>query len=176
MIEHAIKESKNPHFKSSYAGLPEVIDACKKALNDNGLIVTQVVTSLEFEYLETYLIHAESGEFIGSKMRLLGAEKGMQQFGSAITYARRYMLQSLVFLSAEDDDGELTKKPAYQAPVVQDKLTPQIFSELRRLTNNFENKEELSRILNDLNIKNSKEIYELDEHQKFEVLSLLKGN
>ena len=39
-IKHAVKDSTNPHFKSSYADLASVWEACRQPLSDNGLSVT----------------------------------------------------------------------------------------------------------------------------------------
>jgi len=106
--DHAVKDSKNPFFKSSYADLNSVIESCKQNLNDEGILVLQPMISDGMnDYLETSLLHEESGQFIVSKMRIL-PPKNMQDYGSAITYARRYSLQSLVFIGAEDDDAERT--------------------------------------------------------------------
>lgn len=106
-IGAAKKESTNPFYKSSYADLGAVMQVCKDELNKNGISVLQPVgTDEQGVYVETLLLH-ESGEFIADKMRI--AVKGPndpQAQGSAITYARRYGLQSMVFIPAEDDDGE----------------------------------------------------------------------
>lgn len=41
-IKTALKDSKNPHFKSSYADLTSVWDACRAALTKNGISVIQI--------------------------------------------------------------------------------------------------------------------------------------
>ena len=117
-IGNALKDSTNPFFKSSYATLNSVIDTCKLHLNNAGIVVLQPVNSDGVnEYVETFLMH-ESGEFISSRMKLL-TPKNMQDYGSAISYARRYSLQSLVFMGADDDDGEVTmeRKTSITKPV-----------------------------------------------------------
>lgn len=104
-IGAAVKGSANPFFKSRYADLGAVMEACKEHLNSEGISVLQPVLSDESgDYVETVLLH-ESGEYISSRMRLLPS-KNMQELGSNTSYARRYGLQSLVFIPAEDDDGE----------------------------------------------------------------------
>lgn len=105
-ITHAKKDSANPFFKSSYADLGSVMGACKAQLNAEGIVVLQPVGMDEVgSYVETVLLH-ESGEWLSSKMRVMVTKNDSQSLGSGISYARRYSLQSLVFLSAEDDDGE----------------------------------------------------------------------
>lgn len=102
-IEKVKKTAENPFYKSSYADLPSIIEAVKKPLNDNGIIVLQPINK---DFVETVLLH-ESGEWIRSLTRIVTKEpNNPQAYGSAISYARRYAIQSLVFLSAEDDDGE----------------------------------------------------------------------
>ena len=113
-IKNAHFDSTNPRFGSGYASLAEVIDACKTAYNDEGIIITQSTSYQDdVDYLETVLIHAESGENISSTLRLRvdvnAKQAGMQPLGSAITYARRYALQCLGFFTSEaDDDGNST--------------------------------------------------------------------
>ena len=106
-IKTALKDSKNPHFKSSYADLTSVWDACREALTKNGFSVIQ---RTDFDangevWLETMLLHA-SGEHIASRYPLRPAKQDPQGYGSAITYARRYCLAAIVGVVAdEDDDG-----------------------------------------------------------------------
>jgi hypothetical protein len=106
-IKTALKDSKNPHFKSSYADLTSVWDACREALSKNGFSVIQ---RTDFEaggevWLETMLLHS-SGEHVSSRYPLRPAKADPQGYGSAITYARRYCLAAIVGVVAdEDDDG-----------------------------------------------------------------------
>jgi len=106
-IEEIQKDGKNPFFKSDYATLNATILACKKILNDNHFIILQPLQSdVDGVYVCTTLIHV-SGEKIESKMRIKAkSDNNPQDQGSAITYARRYSLQSLLLMSAVDDDGE----------------------------------------------------------------------
>jgi len=101
-IGAAIKGSTNPFFKKKYADLGSVMESCKDALNKNGITVLQPVG---IDTVETILLH-ESGEWISETMNITAkSDNNPQDQGSAITYARRYSLQSMVFIPAEDDDG-----------------------------------------------------------------------
>lgn len=102
----AQKSATNPHFRSKYADLAAVWDACRKPLSDNGLAVVQQVDSDEHGVtVSTRLIHA-SGQEIRAHLWLPVAQRTPQAYGSAITYGRRYGLASLVGVVAdEDDDG-----------------------------------------------------------------------
>jgi hypothetical protein len=113
-IGAAKKDSENPFFKSKYADLGQIIEACKDALLENGLTVLQLVgrNGDGKDYLDTIILH-ESGEFISEQMNLsISQQNNPQAVGSAITYARRYALQSAMLIPTEDDDGEAAAKPA----------------------------------------------------------------
>lgn len=102
-IKHAIKDRENGHFKNVYATLSSVIDASKEALLEQGVVVIQGASNTT---LTTRLQHS-SGEFIESELTLILTKNDMQGLGSAITYARRYSLASMLNISQEDDDGNL---------------------------------------------------------------------
>lgn len=104
---NAVKDSKNPFFKSNYADLNAVREACLPALNSNGISVLQPTVQVEGKpFVETVLLH-ESGEFISSLTEVICAKvNDPQAHGSGVSYARRYGLQSLVNLGSSDDDGE----------------------------------------------------------------------
>lgn len=106
-MDSAKKDAANPYFKSRYADLPAVIDAIKDALNDNGVVFLQPTLAVDGKnFVETILMH-ESGEFISGLTEVVCAKQNDPQAqGSAISYARRYGLQSMVGLKAADDDGE----------------------------------------------------------------------
>lgn len=104
-IKAALKDSTNPHFKSKYADLSSVIDAVKQPLLDAGIVFTQGVHDAEGGVaIETMLLHT-SGEWLSSTLRIPATKQDAQGFGSAITYGRRYGLQSICGVPAEDDDG-----------------------------------------------------------------------
>jgi hypothetical protein len=108
----AIKSSANPFFKSKYSGLPEVIKAIKQPFADNGLSYSQFPIYADgMAGVETILMHT-SGEWIESELLMPVTKKDAQGSGSAITYARRYALQSMAGIPSEDDDGNLASTPA----------------------------------------------------------------
>lgn len=109
-VKTAIKDATNPHFKSRYADLASVIDACKAALNKHGITFLQPVRATEGGVIiETVLLHS-SGEWIGDELELPVSKADAQGVGSAITYGRRYGLQSLMGVPADDDDGNAATK------------------------------------------------------------------
>lgn len=105
------RSSTNPHFKSKYADLNEVLEVAKAALNAEGIFISQApgvdASGVQtVRYVETSLIDASSGQQISGRVAFSGAEDNMQKIGAAITYARRFGLVSLLALESEDDDGE----------------------------------------------------------------------
>lgn len=108
-IGPAIKDSKNPFFKSKYADLCSVMSVCKDPLTNAGLAVLQLVTTTpEGKHaVQTVLTHV-SGEFISTTMTLEVNKSNMQELGSSISYAKRYCLQSMLFIPTQDDDAEAT--------------------------------------------------------------------
>jgi len=106
VIGTAHKDKSNPFFKSNYADLSSVWDACREALTKNGLSVLQPTFIEDGKtFLETTLIHS-SGEWISGILQVKPVKDDPQGMGSALTYARRYGLSALVGVSPADDDGE----------------------------------------------------------------------
>ena len=120
----AKKSVKNDFFKSKYANLEEVIAVAKDALSNHGLCFLQFPISGEGTAgVETIILH-ESGEYISNQFLLKCDKQTAQGMGSAITYARRYGLQSACGIPSEDDDGNAAsaKKPLMTAKDAASKL------------------------------------------------------
>ena len=96
------KNAKNPHFKNTYADINALISEVEPILIDNGLVLLQPIRDGK-QYTEIHDI--ESGETVESFIEL-NSSLPPQAMGSAITYFRRYTLQSLLSLRADDDDGQ----------------------------------------------------------------------
>jgi hypothetical protein len=127
----ALKDSANPAFRSKYADLASVMDACMGALNKHGICVMQPTGEDETgRFVKTILAHT-SGETVECRVPLIVAKNDMQGYGSAVTYARRYGLMSMAGIAPEDDDGNAAAKAP---PLVDDKparkaaTTPAIIS------------------------------------------------
>jgi len=104
----AVKDAKNPFFKSSYADLTSVIKAIKEPFANNGLSYSQLPVTSEGGGgvgVTTILMHS-SGQWLESEFYLPLAKKDPQGGGSAITYARRYALQAIAGIPTADDDAE----------------------------------------------------------------------
>jgi hypothetical protein len=91
-------------YTFTYATLDSVLDATRKALSDNGICHTATVA----DGVITVTLRHESGQWFGSSLPVPSPSQGWQPFGSATTYARRYLLSPLLGVaSEEDDDGNV---------------------------------------------------------------------
>lgn len=101
------KDSDNPYFKSKYFDINKIIETLKPILKKEGLAIYQPVVFQDGKnILKTFIADYECGEQIESSITLPDNLEP-QKMGSAITYYRRYSLQSLLMLEAEDDDGNV---------------------------------------------------------------------
>jgi len=114
----ALKSSQNPHFKSRYADLSACVEAVVEALNDNGIALTQHTHHAEGGVcVETILIHESGEELSFGKLFVPCTKQDAQGYGSAITYARRYQLQTALGIAPEDDDGNAASRPVPTHPL-----------------------------------------------------------
>ena len=106
-IGKATKNATNPHFKNKYVDINALIETVEGILLSKGLVLLQPI---ENGKVYTRIVDAESKEMIESYIDLpIGGTP--QAMGSAITYFRRYTLQSLLSMQAQDDDGQLASQP-----------------------------------------------------------------
>ena len=106
-IGKATKNATNPHFKNKYVDINALIETVETILLNKGLVLLQPI---ENGKVYTRIVDAESKEMIESYIDLpIGGTP--QAMGSAITYFRRYTLQSLLSMQAQDDDGQLASQP-----------------------------------------------------------------
>ena len=104
-VENATKASTNPHFKSRYADLAEVLNTVRPVFSKHGLAIVQ---STGFDggmvSVTTALVHKEGG-YITSVASCTPAKTDGQGVGSATTYLRRYSLAAACGVAQEDLDG-----------------------------------------------------------------------
>ena len=116
----AVEKAGESHH-GSHMILADVLIASKHACNKCNFIVLQ---SVKGKVLNTILRHI-SGEVFESDMDLLLPSNDMQKYGSAITYARRYSLVTMLEISDKDDDGNIAIEP----PKPVDKPKPTLSTE-----------------------------------------------
>lgn len=123
------KTAENPFHKSKYVTLNALLDMVLPVLNNHKLVLTQQVTHYEGHPSLTTSVMLNPQEVLESTMLLMLKSEDPQAQGSAITYARRYSLMSLLGLvgDEEDDDGNAATIAATnesEAPQPGTKLEP----------------------------------------------------
>lgn len=101
------KTETNPFFKSKYFDINSLIQQVEPLLEKNGLLLLQPI---EDGKVLSVIYHVETQKAVHSGIELPQLNDP-QKLGSAITYYRRYTLQSLLGLQAEDDDGNKASQP-----------------------------------------------------------------
>lgn len=105
------KEKNNPFFKSKYADLPTIWKAIKDLMDEAGLCV---VTTTNFdEHGNEFIITEINGydNAIASRTHVMIGKRTAQEYGSFLTYIRRYHLSAMLGLQVDDDDdGNLASK------------------------------------------------------------------
>ena len=168
----AIKDSNNPFFKSSYADLTSVIKVIKEPFAKYGLSFVQLpVTSAGGNGIgvSTMLMH-KSGQWLQGEYLLPMDKVTPQGAGAAITYARRYALQSLVGIPSVDDDGELAmyrNEPEPVEPPPAKRVSKKLAQDVVALVVASEISGETSELVEAL--------AELEEHEKQVIWKQLTG-
>lgn len=106
IMQGAVQDSANPFFKSTYADLTSVWEACRGPLTQNGLSVVQTIQVCGDTTCLVSILGHISGQWIKSLLPIKPSKPDIQSLGSAITYCRRYALSALVGVCPVDDDGE----------------------------------------------------------------------
>lgn len=143
-IEGALKGATNPAFKSKYADLGAVWDACREHLSANGIAVMQrprtdfgdrITVSVQ-----TILTHSAGHREEFPELTIPTTKPDAQGIGSAITYARRYSLMAAVGIAPEDDDGNAATQahangkgdaPAAASGAPRNEASRKLYSELQ---------------------------------------------
>ena len=101
------KNAKNPHFKNTYADVNAIISEVEPVLLNHNLILLQpIIEGKQFTIIQDAFSDTKLESYLDLPLNM-----NPQQMGSAITYFRRYTLQSLLSLRAEDDDAQTASRP-----------------------------------------------------------------
>jgi len=108
-----VKGANNPHFKSKYADLADVMQVALPALNAHGIAAWHCIVAIDSgNVMRTNLSHGKSDTHIACDVPLLVQKNDMQGMKSATTYAKRIGIESLTGIAPEDDDGNDAAKAA----------------------------------------------------------------
>lgn len=121
------KNCTNPFFHNKYADLAAIIEATKKALSDNGLAITQTPELSDNGKLTvtTTLMHI-SGEWLSGCLAMKPIKEDPQAGGSCLSYLRRYSIQSILFVAAEEEDDGNAASGTVDKPSMQKNETPKL--------------------------------------------------
>jgi hypothetical protein len=129
-VENASKNAKNPHFKSKYADLAELLNTVRPVFSSHGLAIVQMPSFVDgIASVETMISHS-SGEWISSICSSPVGKQDAQGVGSAITYLRRYSLAAMCGIAQEDDDANSAVGHAPQTQQAPKPQTPQAKPEI----------------------------------------------
>ena len=117
-VENATKSAVNPHFKSRYADLAEVLNTVRPVFAHHGLAIIQAVSSAGQEITVTTTIGHKTGGFVTSSLTAIAPSLKVQDLGSITTYLRRYSIAAMTLISQADDDGNAASQMKPQAPAV----------------------------------------------------------
>jgi len=95
------KNQENPFYNAKYFDINQLLDNLQSHLLELDIDIIQPIEEGE---VVTVIRDLESDEELRSALPLPNLDDP-QKMGSAITYYRRYTLQSLLALQAEDDDA-----------------------------------------------------------------------
>ena len=101
----ALKDSKNPHFGNDFASLEAINAVIKQPLADNELSIVQFPISDESGVGITTRIMHKSGQWLEEKWTMPVVKAGPQQYGSLITYFRRYSIAAIFGIPQTDKDA-----------------------------------------------------------------------
>lgn len=130
-IENASKNSQNPHFRSRYADLAEIINTVRPVFSKYGLAVVQSPSYAEGLVSVTTLLTHKSGQWIRDTASAPASKLDAQGVGSAVTYLRRYSLAAIAGIAQEDDDGNAASQQKAKVNTPSKEAIAQATAELR---------------------------------------------
>lgn len=133
------KSADNPFFKSKYATLDAIQHHIQPYLTKHGLVIVQKnITNDHGLYVMTDVIESSTGELISSVFPIIVQKNTPQEYGSAVSYAKRYSLSGLLnlIIADEDDDGNTASQVSNKQPT-QKQVEPKL-EELKANTDTFD--------------------------------------
>ena len=121
-------EKFNPHFKSRYFGLSDLLAEVKPVFLKYGLTILQTPYTTETRIaLKTEVLHASGHRFDFGELAVKSEGTNLQQLGSITTYLRRYSISTIAGISGDtdlDDDGNSATGKSYTAPAYAKPFKP----------------------------------------------------
>lgn len=139
----AIKNRYNPHFKSYYVDLDELIRVTRPALQKHGLSIKQGYTLISDKLMFRTVLGHTSGQYTESFIPITPDKPTIQSLGSCLTYLSRYSYKDILCIAISDDivdndgnDNDATdNEPAPEKPKVEPKVEKQVsFTNYERIS------------------------------------------
>jgi hypothetical protein len=111
------KNGRNPHFRTKYATLDDILKTTLPVFASVGIGITQWSSTSETGVRVKTIIGHQAGASVQDMIELPCDTSNPQKVGSTLTYARRYALQSALGIAAEeDDDANASAIPSNPVP------------------------------------------------------------
>jgi len=180
-IKNAIRESTNPHFRSRYADLASVKEACWESLTAAGIAVVQMPINDGPNIGVVTLFAHGSGQWIEGTVYVAPTKYDAQGVGSVITYLRRYALAAMAGVAPDDDDGEAAVgRPAERTAPASGNGATRAPQRLAPAPAPSDAAAEVSKrwkeIARDIDIEEDKDRLHIDEWTAFQTLDQMSAN
>lgn len=112
-FETLIKDKEGFHQGHKYVPLEEILEEVVPKLRTESFVLMQPLTEVDgHPHVATILAH-EDGDMLVSSVSV-PRPQDMQDFGSNVTYTKRYSVEALLALAAQEDDDarHAAKKPS----------------------------------------------------------------
>ncbi|MBV12425.1 MAG: hypothetical protein CMN21_24805 [Rubinisphaera sp.] len=99
----------NKHYRNKYVSKEKVFEEVRSKVVAEGLVISSDEVIVDgVSWLFVYLQDVESGEWVGSKARLVWGSSGneLHNHQSAITYTERYTVSRMFFIAYGDKDSD----------------------------------------------------------------------
>jgi|SRR6185295_2107748 len=162
-----MKNGKNYSYK--YADLADIWDSIRGHLADNKLSIIQTPTTHTGEQALTTLLSHESGEWVEDTMKIVIVQDSPQGQGSAITYARRYMLTSILGIVADEDNDASDHRTVTQ---IEKK---RIWDTAKKVAPDITNAYDLTRFISEVIGKHPNRVLTSEVDEVIEALEMYKS-
>lgn len=128
------RDQENPHFKSKFTSLDNLLAKARPVLNRHGLVLMQAPDLEDGAPVLRSIIMHSSGEVVAFAAPLKPAKEDPQGQGAAITYMRRYAAAAMLAIAdQEDDDGGRPQAVAEQPERLTDERALALAEQARNL-------------------------------------------
>jgi hypothetical protein len=124
-LKNPAMDAVNPHFRSRFASLIAVRDAVLPVFNKHGLAIIQKSVQVESGVgVNTVILHEDGESMDCGTMSIPVKDNNPQAYCSAMTYVRRYTLQSVAGVVGDPDDDGNKAAEEKKEPVNEPKKEP----------------------------------------------------